>query len=288
MQRKNILVTNDDGIEAPGIKAIVLALVSQDRYNVTVVAPSEDQSGKSCSLTIHHPIVVRPHIYQEPKLSQIEAYSVAGTPVDCVMLATGTIFAQTKFDLIVSGINKGNNAGLNVLYSGTVGACLKARHAGFNAIAISLDHVRTYVTGQPFDRDEWNFELAARESIAIVDVVLQHDPLHRVLLNVNVPNLESKAQLKGIKQTRQGWSSWDTVFQVVESKDAMDSKDGVRAYTNRGVPNIVDTDPMCDTLAMRQGWIAVTPLGVHLDPFNVEEYKASWNALAQWDIFKPK
>lgn len=84
-----------------------------------------------------------------------------------------------------------------MLYSGTVGACLKARHAGFNAIAFSLDHVRTYVTGQVFVESEWNFELAATSAIPIVDEVLRHDPLQRVLINVNIPNLSTAEQLKG-------------------------------------------------------------------------------------------
>lgn len=81
MERKNILVTNDDGIDAPGIKAIVLALVEQNRYNVTVVAPKQDQSGKSCSLTIHNTIAVQSYTFEDPKLAQIPAWSVAGTPV---------------------------------------------------------------------------------------------------------------------------------------------------------------------------------------------------------------
>jgi len=187
---------------------------------------------------------------------------------------------KVHFDLVVSGINKGNNAGLNVMYSGTVGAAIRARCSGVNSIALSLDHPSSYLSGQAYDSSLWNFDLAAIESIPIIKEVLNHDPLHRVLLNVNFPNVHDKSIIKGLKQTRQGWSGWNNSFQVVG-----DCSSEARKYRNIGIPNLIDEEEDIDTRAMREGWISITPLGVHLDPLCFDEYQHSLKQLSGWTIF---
>eukprot|EP01114_Cavostelium_apophysatum_P015856 TRINITY_DN4405_c0_g1_i2.p1 TRINITY_DN4405_c0_g1~~TRINITY_DN4405_c0_g1_i2.p1 ORF type:complete len:167 (+),score=13.36 TRINITY_DN4405_c0_g1_i2:90-590(+) len=137
---KNILVVNDDGIEAPGLKALVAAILARNAdsskpftFDVRVFAPAEEQSAKSHSITVHGNIVVKVHHFQEPALAAVKAKKVYGTPADCSKLALNPQVFGTEFmpNIVLSGINRGNNAGFNVQYSGTVAAATEATLLGF-------------------------------------------------------------------------------------------------------------------------------------------------------------
>lgn len=175
-----ILLTNDDGIMAPGIEALSGAIRSLGE--VTVVAPATTQSAESHGITFHRPLMTR-----EVKLPSIEGLAVEGTPADCVKLALKSLWparhgAGSRPDLVISGMNFGANAGINVIYSGTVAAAIEAAFLGVPAIAVSL-----YIG----NRRQTHLGRAAAIARAAIDRVLEH-PLepHRVI-NINIPYTES-------------------------------------------------------------------------------------------------
>jgi 5'-nucleotidase len=162
----NILITNDDGIHAPGLRALVEAL--REVATITVVAPSRDWSAAAQSLTLRQPIYCDQIADRE--------YAVEGTPADAMILALHTLLKE-KPDLVVSGINRGGNVGENVYYSGTVGAAMEAAINGIPAIAVSVVY-----GGREFD-----FAPAARFALNLAQLVLRDGLLPGVMLNVNVP-----------------------------------------------------------------------------------------------------
>lgn len=179
-----ILVSNDDGVDAAGIRMLA-SVLREAGHEVTVVAPDRDRSGASNSLTLDLPI----------RLKRIDHYtvSVAGTPTDCVHLAlTGLL--EFEPDIVVSGINNAANLGDDVIYSGTVSAAMEGRFLGLPAVAVSL------VTR---NHDPKHFETAARAAVEIV-ARLKADPLPAdTILNVNVPDLPWN-EVKGFEVTRLG------------------------------------------------------------------------------------
>lgn len=238
MDRPLILVSNDDGVTAPGIKALAEALTEVgDCY---VVAPHEEQSGVSHAITIRHP--VRAHKVDFVVSSgQLEAYAVEGTPVDCVKLAIDQLLPRMP-DLVVSGINQGPNAAINTIYSGTVSAALEGAILGINAIAFSLNAWKAgdFYAGSEFIR-------------RIVRSVIKKPLPSGVLLNVNIPDLPAE-EIKGISVTRQAESRWQESF--VERIDPMNKP----YYWISG--HFVDLDEGEDTdlAALRDGWVSVTPV----------------------------
>lgn len=179
-----ILVSNDDGVDAAGIRMLA-AVLREAGHEVTVVAPDRDRSGASNSLTLDLPI----------RLKRIDHYtvSVAGTPTDCVHLAlTGLL--EFEPDIVVSGINNAANLGDDVIYSGTVSAAMEGRFLGLPAVAVSL---------VSRNHDPKHFETAARAAVEIV-ARLKADPLPAdTILNVNVPDLPW-SEVKGFEVTRLG------------------------------------------------------------------------------------
>ncbi|MFT5607108.1 MAG: 5'-nucleotidase, partial [Parvicella sp.] len=176
------LLSNDDGYMAPGLAALKRALADLGR--VVVVAPEQNHSGASQSLTLSRPL----------NANQVsnDIYAVSGTPADCVHLAV-TGLLDVMPDMVVSGINAGSNLGDDTLYSGTVGAAIEGRHLGLPAIAVSL-----------VGREEKNYEAAAKITADIL-IKLQQQPLpNDTILNINVPDLPLSA-IKGIKATRLGY-----------------------------------------------------------------------------------
>lgn len=243
----NILISNDDGYRAPGIQCLAAALKHLGR--VTVVAPDQDRSGASNSLTLLNPI----------RATEVEegVYRVDGTPTDCVHLAiTGLL--ETEPDMVVSGINAGANLGDDVLYSGTVAAAVEGRFLGFPAIAVSLDsHMPVH------------FDSAAR---AVVELItrLQTDPLPAdTILSVNVPDLPWD-QCKGFAATRLGHRH--------------KSEPVVRDHDPRGRPIYwvgpagpeQDAGPGTDFHAVRNGYISVTPLHTDLTRYDAIDKVAGW------------
>ncbi len=236
--RPLILISNDDGVFAPGIKALANAMTAVG--NCIVVAPSEEQSGVSHAITIRHP--VRAHAVPfEVDAGPLEAYSVSGTPVDCVKLAIDQLLPRMP-DLVVSGINQGPNAAINTIYSGTVSAALEGAILGVNSIAFSLN---AWSDGD-FDAGKAFVQRIARS-------VLTHRLPQGVLLNVNIPDLPAE-DIKGIAVTRQAESRWQESF--VERIDPMNRP----YYWIAG--EFVDLDEGDDTdlAALRNGLIPVTPI----------------------------
>ena len=231
-----ILVTNDDGISAQGLR--VLAKELSNIAQIIVVAPDRDQSATGTAVTLHQPLRVQ---RVSPVLPEIETYSVEGTPADSVILALGKL-VEGKIDLVVSGINQGQNLGEDVLISGTVSAALQGYLRGFPTIAISAD-------GSHLDNAA---KLAALLARKIAADILPTD----VFLNVNLPNLPL-AKIRQVKITQLARRSHtDTVEE---------GHDGKRPYywlVRQKVNK--ETDKETDVGAIKEGNISITPLHTHL------------------------
>jgi len=232
----HILISNDDGFEAPGIMTLARRLESLAQ--ITVVAPERDRSGASNSLTLELPIRAR-----EAANGFIR---VDGTPTDCVHLAiTGLLDVEP--DMVVSGINAGANMGDDVLYSGTVAAAMEGRFLGLPAIAISLAG----------NNGLQHFETAAQVAENLI-TLLQSDPLPRdTILNVNVPDCP-REELKGFQATRLGHRH--KAEPVIRDQDPRG-----RAIYWVGPPGAEqDAGPGTDFHAVRTGYVSVTPIQVDL------------------------
>lgn len=190
-----ILVTNDDGITAPGIRTLIE--VMNTIGDVIVVAPDSPQSAMGHAITVNSTLFVEKVKVDSGKQSE---YSCSGTPADCVKLAVNQILKR-KPDLCVSGINHGSNSSINVIYSGTMSAAIEAGIEGIPAIGFSLlDY-------------SWNANFEATKPFikSIAENVLKEGLPSDVVLNVNIPNL-SKQDLKGIKICRQARAFWEEEF----------------------------------------------------------------------------
>ena len=184
-----ILVTNDDGILAPGILALRRAVA--DLGEVTVVAPVAPQSAVGHGITLTDPIRVHRVLLGDGAVG----HGVQGRPADCVKLALLELMPERP-DLVVSGVNLGANTGINVLYSGTVAAAVEGAFFGVPSVAVSIE-----------DSDDADFDGAARITRRIIDQFLAHGPRASVLLNINVPDL-AKGPPKGVKVCPQGMKGW--------------------------------------------------------------------------------
>lgn len=188
--KPKILIVNDDGIHAPGIRHLWNAL--KDHADVTIVAPAHEQSGVGTSITFREPLHIRKVEWPEDGV----AWHVTGTPADCIKMALNVVLKE-KPDLVVSGINRGTNAGRNVLYSGTVGGTIEAVMKGIPAIAFSCWE---FTESPPYD-------LAEKYVLPLVHHVLEHSLPKGTLLNVNFPDQMHK-EMKGLRFARQGQSFW--------------------------------------------------------------------------------
>ena len=190
-----ILVTNDDGITAPGIANLIEAM--QGLGTIVVVAPDSPQSGMGHAITIGRPLRLnKVHIFEG-----IESWQCSGTPVDCVKLATNQILHR-KPDICVSGINHGANASINVIYSGTMSAAMEAAIEGIPSVGFSLMDFS-------FEADFSVCKIVARK---IVQKMLAEKQEPRTLLNVNIPKV-SEANFRGIKFCRQADAKWGESFE---------------------------------------------------------------------------
>ena len=180
-----IFVTNDDGIDAPGLKILAEALETLDE--VYVVAPDRERSAVGMAITLHQPL--------RAKQVRTRAYAVDGTPVDCVDLALGTLLPEPP-KLLVSGINQGQNLGADIHFSGTVGAAKKGTLSGIPSIAVSLA-----IEGVG-EQSDFHYKTAATIACRIAKQVTEKGMPSHILLNVNVPNCRL-SEVKGIKITRQ-------------------------------------------------------------------------------------
>jgi 5'-nucleotidase len=230
-----ILVSNDDGYRADGLKALVEAL--RPLAELTVVAPDRNRSGASNSLTLDVPLRVF--------TTGERMYHVNGTPTDCVHLAISGLF-DYDHDMVVSGINDGANLGDDVLYSGTVAAAIEGRFLGLPTMAVSL-----------VVRQGRHFATAARVASELV-MRLTRTPLHRsMILNINVPDLPYE-KLRGFRSTRLG--NRHRSEPVVESADPR----GRPVYWVGAAGEGADAGEGTDFHAVAEGYVSVTPLQVDL------------------------
>ena len=243
-----ILVTNDDGINAPGIKALAEAL--QELGEVTVVAPDRERSAAGHSLTLHSPL----------RVFELREgwFAVDGTPTDCVNMGIHSLLPFTP-DLVVSGINHGGNLGDDVTYSGTVAAAMEANLMGIPAIAVSL---------ATFGPTEY-FPDAARAALQIVRETIRRGLPEDTFLNVNVPNLPF-AEIRTPLVTRQGKRSF--VGKIV---DKIDPRGRKYYWIGSEEPSFQD-EPGTDFHAVGQGHVSVTPLHLDLTNYRSMEQLRSW------------
>uniref|UniRef100_A0A0D6QSL7 Survival protein SurE-like phosphatase/nucleotidase domain-containing protein n=1 Tax=Araucaria cunninghamii TaxID=56994 RepID=A0A0D6QSL7_ARACU len=204
--RPILLLTNDDGIYAPGIRSLIALLVETGRYNVCVCAPDSEKSAVGHSITAHSKIAVR-----QVLIAGATAFELSGTPADCVSLSlSGKIFLWSKPSLVLSGINKGSNCGYHIIYSGTVAGAREAFMYGVPSMALSYDWRR----GHSHDTD---FRIAAEACLPLIDAVVSHlmegSYPQGFFLNVDVPS--NPAQNKGYKVTKQGTSVIKTYWKPV-------------------------------------------------------------------------
>lgn len=239
MKKPHILVTNDDGYTAPGI--LKLVAIMQELGDVTVVAPEEPMSGAGHAITVRNPLRLK----KRSKENGLEVWSCRGTPVDCVKLGE-QIVLRKKPDLLVSGINHGSNAAVNIVYSGTMGAVLESTISGIPSIGFSLCDYR-------HDAD---FSLVDKYIRKICMEVLEKGLPEHTCLNVNIPAVNG-ADIKGIKVCSQANARW--VEEYDERKDPANRD----YYWLTGKFELLDERKETDEAALRDNYVSVVP--VHYD-----------------------
>ncbi|MEI6418759.1 MAG: 5'/3'-nucleotidase SurE [Sphingomonadales bacterium] len=251
-----ILVTNDDGINAPGLVALE-AIAAELSDDVWVVAPAEEQSGAGHSLTLSQPVRVREITPRR--------FAVKGTPTDCVMLALGAAMADHRPDLILSGVNRGGNLAEDVTYSGTVSAAMEGCLAGIRSIALS-QVMMDYTAGQE------DFSTARSHGAGIIRRVQQIDWPKGVLININFPPVLPDA-VQGVRVTEQGFRDYGNIHLVKR----IDPRGFPYYWHGFGREN-TDVGHETDLKAMHEAMISVTPL--HLDMTHYQSMAALQAVLA--------
>jgi len=256
MQKPLILVTNDDGITAPGLRALIEFV--GEMGEVVVVAPDSPQSGKGHAITLDNALFSAKMAVAKKDGEHLE-YSCSGTPADCVKLGLQELLNR-KPDLCVSGINHGSNASINVIYSGTMSAAIEAGIEGIPAIGFSLcDYT-------------WNADFEpAREAIQkIVKGALENGIPRGVVLNVNIPKLP-KEELAGIKICRQARANWKERF------DKRTNPMGKEYYWLTGEFELLDKGDDTDEHALANGYISVVPTQFDLTAHHAIQNLNDWN-----------
>lgn len=245
-----ILVTNDDGINAPGLAVLeaIAAEIAGPKGEVWTVAPAFEQSGVGHCISYTRPMMMA-------ELGP-RRFAAEGSPADCVLAAIGDAMPGRP-DLVLSGVNRGNNAAENVLYSGTIGAALEAALQSLPAIALSQ-----YLGPETQELDD-KFEAARAHGAGVVRALLDKAPwdaghAYRLFYNVNFPPIPA-AKVKGVRAATQGWRP-DTVF----STEAQTAPTGRRFLWIKGGPQHVATAPGSDTAVNLDGFVSVTPMRADL------------------------
>ncbi|SMB94634.1 5'-nucleotidase /3'-nucleotidase /exopolyphosphatase [Desulfonispora thiosulfatigenes DSM 11270] len=249
----HILVTNDDGIKAEGIKQLVNSL--QEVATITVVAPTQEKSACGHGITVIEPIKVSRYDWGQ----NINAFAIDGTPADCVKLGLNSLL-RTPPDLVVSGINKGANLGTDVLYSGTVSAAIESVIHDIPALAFSLD---TYVGN--------DFMLAQDVVKYLCKEMLTKRLAHDTLLNINIPYIE-KSQLKGFKATKLGERKYKNIY----VKETDDEKNDYYLLKGKALKSDL-TDEEIDIIAIKNNYVSITPIHLDLTNYQLIEKVNEWN-----------
>ena len=245
-----ILITNDDGIQARGLKAldkIAHELAGPDG-EVWTVAPAFEQSGVAHCISYTHPMLLA-------KMDE-RRFTTEGSPADCVLAALYEVMIDSPPDLVLSGVNRGNNSAENALYSGTLGGAMEAALQGLPAIALSQ-----YLGPKIFEAENM-FEAAEQHGADVIRKILANTPctgeVYRLFYNVNFPPVAG-ADVKGIRATTQGFRP-DTTFSV----EPHNSPSGKRFLWIKGSQQHVNTAPGSDAQANLDGYISVTPMRADL------------------------
>ncbi|WP_114792102.1 5'/3'-nucleotidase SurE [Niabella yanshanensis] len=248
-----ILITNDDGITSPGIRALYEAV--KDLGQIVIVAPDKPQSGMGHAITIGHPLRLQP----SDLFPGIDAYSCSGTPVDCVKLAVDKVLHR-KPDLCLSGINHGPNHSINVIYSGTMSAAMEAAIENIPAVGFSLmDH--------SINAD---FSAAQHYARVITEKMLKDKPTKHILLNVNIPNFPL-SEIKGYKICKQAYAKYQEKF--LERKDPS----GKKYYWLTGEFVNFDNGRDSDVWALANNYVSVVPV-----QFDLTNYDLKTKLEKQW------
>ncbi len=251
-----ILITNDDGITAPGIKNLIEAV--KDLGKVVVVAPDKPQSGMGHAITIGVPL----RLHKVNFFGDIEAYQCSGTPVDCVKLAVDKVLHH-KPDICLSGINHGANHSINVIYSGTMSAAVEAAIESIPSIGFSL-------LDYSIDAD---FSAARKYAKIIVAQMLKSVPDKHCVLNVNIP-IATVEQIKGVKICRQAYAKYEEDF--IERDDPH----GRKYYWLTGEFVNFDEGTDTDVWALANNYISLVPV-----QFDLTHYKQKQQLEKDWNIF---
>lgn len=256
MKNTLILVTNDDGITAPGLRALIGFM--KDLGDVVVVAPDSPQSGMGHAITVDNTLYSEKVVIDKEKGAPIE-YSCSGTPADCVKMALQELLDRRP-DIVVSGINHGSNAAINVIYSGTMSAAIEAGIEGIPSIGFSLCDY------------SWNanFEGTANSIKRIVSEALENGMPKGTVLNVNIPKTDG-AEPKGIRICRQARANWKEKF------DKRTSPSGREYYWLTGKFELLDKGEDTDMHALSEGYVSVVPTQFDLTAHHAIQQLNNWN-----------
>ncbi|TAK53308.1 MAG: 5'/3'-nucleotidase SurE [Bacteroidetes bacterium] len=246
-----ILVSNDDGVDALGIYALVREM--KKLGEVTVVAPHRQQSAVGHAITMNYPL----RVSKFNKDGKFFGYAVEGTPADCVKLAVRSLLPDPP-DILISGINHGSNTAINVIYSGTVSAATEGTVLGIPSIAISLTSYK--VT---------DFRFAAKFARKLAALVLKKGLPTGTLLNVNVPAVPEE-KIKGIKITRQGKTNWNDTF------DTRRDPNNNAYYWLTGTLEILDHSEDTDQIAIMNNYVSVSPIHYELTDYKMLDTLGTW------------
>lgn len=249
-----ILLTNDDGVYAPGLRALRAEL--RKLGEVTVVAPAGEQSAVGHSITLLTPLLVQEVL---DDAGQSMGWAVEGRPADCVKLALLELLPAPP-DLIVSGLNAGSNAGINVLYSGTVAAAIEGAFFHRTSIAVSLE----YTKPKPLD-----FARASRLAGDVIKQIMAKKPPDGSLFNINIPSLE-KGPVRGVQVVPQNVAPYAETFDR-----RVDPRGRVYFWSGPGI-HCPNPHPDTDVTALSEGYITVTPLQFDLTHHELLGQMSNW------------
>jgi 5'-nucleotidase len=257
-----ILLTNDDGVYAPGLRALRTEL--KKLGEVIVVAPAAEQSAVGHSITLLTPLLIQ-EVQDDDK--KFIGWAVEGRPADCVKLALLELLTEMP-DLIVSGLNAGSNAGINVLYSGTCAAAIEGAFFRRTSIAVSQE----YLKAKPLD-----FHRGAAMAREVIEQILAHHPPEGSLFNVNIPNFD-RGPVRGIRVVPQNVVPYREMFDR-----RVDPRGRVYFWTK---PGMICPEPMPDTdvTALGEGYITVTPLQFNLTRQEILADMTNW----PWQLTEEK
>jgi 5'-nucleotidase len=256
MSKPLILVTNDDGITAPGLRTLVDLMC--DLGDVYVVAPDSPQSGMGHAITLDSTLYSK-KMRKDEHYPNLQEYSCSGTPADCVKLALRELLPRRP-DICVSGINHGSNSSINVIYSGTMSAAVEAGIEGVPAIGFSLCDYNW----------DANFEPSRSFVKKIVSEALLHGIPKDIVLNVNIPN-PAKGTIKGIKVCRQAKANWKEKF------DKRTNPMGRDYYWLTGEFELLDKGEDTDEWALAQGYVSIVPTQFDLTAHHAIQDVNNWN-----------